>query len=486
MLKISKIIQPGSLTGAQMAKDMVDAIGMSVDESIRNDFKVMLEGRLQYIAQIIFDYNKSHSGGSGLVALNDTRQQLETIADEMAEDINVANMLPATAEEIPADRATLMGLLDIANKYPTYFDTSLINHLEDAMAQTEDVTPIQQEMVASGMFSAQQRMDMFIAKTKSTMERYEEMARMDVGQKTVEQEMREQKKGDKANAAEEEQKRLRELGLEPETKIENLTPEMRAEVEERQAEQAAAQLREEEKARAQGESRTEFYKGTMSPTGEIPGLDQFMKDLQVMAHSYFPGDEEMRATLIAYTGALMDAAAKDPDNWQQIAKEMFNSYPMLESLASEMQQKIDSQTYEREQKIRAPHRPPQETTPESQKIEELPADVSVTPEAPIAPTSAIIVKNQEFDAMKGQGPWELDLEAKAIRRRKVMVANAIMGRPPVPFTINDTVGFSRGSAIDSGKIVAIKAHSYIVENAAKNRTEVDHEAVFETSATDLF
>ena len=485
MLRLARIIAPGSLTGDQMGQDMVNAIAMAVDESIRKDFTVMLEGRIKYIAQIIFDYNKSRSGDNGMVALNETRKQLELIADEMAEDINVANMLPSTAAEIPADRATLMGLLDIANKYPTYFDTSLVNHLEEAMSQTEDVTPIQQEMVASGMFSSEQRMQNFIAKTKSTMETYEDMARMDTGERTINQEMREQKKGDKAQAQEDEQKRLHDLGLLPETKIENLTPEMRAEVEAREAERAKANLREQQKAQALGDTRTEFYKGTMGERSEVPGLDQFVKDLKIMADLYFPDDEEVRASVTAYTGALSDFAAKNPSNWQEEAMEMFKQFPLLADLAAEMQRTVDQGKATQDEKIRAPHRPPQETVPESQKVEEaMPTPADPLPN-PIQPTSALITKNKEFDASNGMGPWEMDKEAKVIQRRKVMVANAIMGRVPVPYAIGETVGFSCGSTIESGKIIAIKAHTFIVENA-KAKTEVAHEAVFETSATDLF
>jgi hypothetical protein len=124
--------------------------------------------------------------------------------------------------------------------------------------------------------------------------------------------------------------------------------------------------------------------------------------------------------------------------------------------------------------------------PEWQKAEAPEANVATGPTGPANPpvvTSAIITKNQEYD--KTMGPWELDKEAQAIRRRKVMVANAIQGRPVMPYGVGDTIAFSCKSSFDTGEIVDITKTAYVVKTAA-GQIEVAHEAAFEPTIKDIF
>ena len=573
MLKLAKIIQPGSVKASDMGHDMAAAAAINLPPERRGDFIALNEGIFANIAQAVLAYNMMYSGGVLNSAKLSTRRTLEDIGEEIQGEVALqsAPEMPQTVAEIPTDRAGITALLSLADKNPGLFDTGLVEKLYNMLApaapthphettfqqtpgaaeakaeelkqQTrmpkleqkypalekpwaesslhltaaDDAATLQQvhdEMVQSGQFSYEQRNNVFSDRLVETFLSWEDMVTQEKLAREVAHAGNANIREEKERSKQEEEARLEGL-LADEVSIADMSPSMRARVEQRQAEKADVQAREKAKAAEKEESRKELFRGVSKLPNETAGLEEYLRNLEkLLIKKPKKGgeeDEELRASFQAYAESLRYEAEKSPATWQNKAKDLIRQFPDLMDLAEEKSGREEQYQYERKQKqeYKPPHKPPQEMVPESQKADELPPGVFIPskplekpfnpiklppkpereepeePEEPIAPTSALITKNQEYDAMKGEGPWLLDKEAKAIRRRKVMVQNAMFGRPPVPYAIGDTVGFTRGSALDSGKIVAIKAHDYILETS-KGQVAVNHDAIFEPAQTDLF
>ena len=335
------------------------------------------------------------------------------------------------------------------------------------------VEQAREAMVNSGYFSEEQRSDAFNEKLTNELMQTQANIEEEVSRRATARAGRAEMKEQGQAAEAEEAARIKQIAEED---LANLTPETRKKLEDAQA--AAAQFEADEKAKSESTSqrRKEFSDTASEPTTAIPGLNQYIALLQkefLIPESNEPEDMMLHESLKKYFAELKAATASDPDNWRAPAADIMQRYPDLLERAeatgvmSQLQQKEKAERQEMR-----PSKGPEKEIPARQRKD-------------INPQSGLILKNQEYDAMKGEGPWELDIEAKAIRRRKVMVANAMMGRPPVPFAIGDVVGFDLGSTITSGKILAIAAAHYIVETP-KGVATVSHEAVFEPSATDLF
>ena len=337
----------------------------------------------------------------------------------------------------------------------------------DESAVLEQVREI---MVDSGYFSAEQRDVIFDQKINYMLQQVKDNIDQEIADRAAARagkaEIKEQKQ-DEALAADE---RVKQFTAD---ELASLSDETRKKLEDARAEQAKFEAEDKAKAESQSQRRKQFTDMAGGPTAAIPGLNQYTVLLQkvMIPESNEPEDQMLHESLKKYFAELKQATAADPDNWRAPAMDIIQKYPDLMERAdvvailSKVQK--DQQELRQEEK---PSRGPGKEIPPSQR-------------ASLNLRSALIKKNEEYD--KTHGPWELDIEAKALRRRKIMVANAVMGRPPVPFTLGDMVGFSRSSSVTSGKILAIAATDYILETD-KGVVKVSHEAVFEPAATDLF
>lgn len=531
MQKIAKILAPGSVDPRAMGHDIAEAAAANLAEDRRTDFIILNEGTFANVVQEIMNYHLLTSGGNRTIALRDTRNDAEKLGDDIAEDLSIADQLPTAPEDIPVDHAGLLGLLQIADKYPKVFDTALIekwyNMLSPATHPPKDLAPVadpellaqqlsemekkeqketekwekhfqgreqwsslavkqgadavasvRQEMIDSGLFTSEQRQAAFEDKLIDTYMAWQNLITDIKLQKEMAGEarenIREQKEGEEAKVQQSIEERT--VGLE------DMSPAMRAKVEERQAAEAKAKMQAEDDAKAAAERTMEFNVGTAPSETEIPGLDEFIRDLQVLTRRSpdEPPDEERIAKVHHYAEALKGAAKEHPEvPWETAAATLAKDFG-LEAEFSELEDTVRQQREQREkaQEMRAPSKPPAETVPESQKAEteeELPPGISVT--------TALIRKHEEFD--KTKGPWELDLEAKALRRRKLMVQNAVLGRPVLPYKVGDKVAFTRNTALVAGEIMDITQDTYVLKTDS-GEVEVAHGSVFDPGFEGLF
>jgi hypothetical protein len=531
MLKNSYILDSTSFSSSDYARDLTQAAAAGADPLHQKDIAVLTEGFFKNLADTIIDYNALLPEGDPNKSMLLVKQQLEKIADEVEGEALVTNRLPATAADIPHDKQGLGSLLlpirnnEVpASMFPTKGDFSIDKVWNllyptapaEAMPATEQaavpaaaaeeakpevtdmsagqgdegskhaswmfkasadeavaVEQAREMMVNSGYFSEEQRSESFNQKLNDILMQTQANIDDEITRRSIEHagraEMRE-KKQDDAQAEE-----ARQKGINGDVDLNSLSPATRKKLEDAQA--AAAKVSAEDDARAvsKQQRRQEFTDTADIPTAAIPGINQFIREMQLIMtpESNEPEDLMLHESLKKYFAELKQATAADPDNWRGPATDLMQQHPDLLERADVVA--ILAKLHRDEQDIRKEERPgrgPEKEIPARQR-------------ASLRMDAGLIMKNQEYDATKGQGPWELDIEAKAIRRRKVMVANAMLGRPPVPFALGDVVGFDRGSSITSGKILAIAAADYILETA-KGVVKVNHEAVFEPSATDLF
>ena len=592
MLKHSYVLKGTEVTADDYAASLAEAAAAGMPEARKRDMVILTQPYFKNIASGVMDYYSLLSGGNKLDAIKDASSELEKLADDIYTESELANQLPATPEEIPADRAGIVNLLQLARQNPKMFqswappvtDTDPetgkgeplvdipgfdINQVwrelypaapkqekqvydpnykwdptkepkketiemplvpaEDAAAavakveeektqvppapqeaepETSQRTPeeqaaedadraerdkqraeseknklkaswnfkvsadegavlqsVRQQMVDSGYFSKAQREEAFTSKLddvlKGWYDRINEAVRDAVGQKEYSKEMQMQKSQEQMDQT----KRVRDM-MADEAALAALSPETRKRIEEATQAQAAAQLSEEEKMSLRTQRREKAQETGGMPVPSIPGFEEFVRNLQyrfklLLAEGSV--DESSYHIIQDYAAAVVQAATNHPEiPWEKVAAEKINDFPELPALMEQLQMFAMFQDVEKEYK----------------KMEK-------PPKGPYSKEAGLITKNQQFDSMKGMGPWELDKEAKAIKRRKVMVANAMFGFPPVPFAIGDTVGFSRGSALDSGVIVNITKTNYTLRTAAGD-VLVDHENVFEPASTGLF
>ena len=482
MLRRSYITK--AITAAGMGHDIAEAASLGLPEDRRQDFIILHEGMFGNIVKEVLEYQNMLSGGNRNTAIAETQSIAESMGDAIAEDLSVADLLPSTPAEIPADRSGLTGLLQLADRQPKSFDTGKVEGWYNALAASDEAIPqVREEMVQSGLFSSEQRMSVFSEKLQDTYNMWQDNVVRELTDRATKAAGKSEVKEQNERLRAEEQARIADLV--GDVSIADIKdPAMRAKVEQRQAEIAKAQIAEQEKFMEQDRRQSEFAESVSKPSAITPGLDAYLEDIkrQLTPDSNDPEDIAMQQRVVEFSNELRGAVAATPEiPWETASAVIMKQYPDLLDLATALQADVDQGKYERErgtldqQEIRPPHKRPDQTVPESQKADELPEGITTS--------SALIKKNEEFD--KTKGPWEIDLEAKALRRRKVMVANALLGRPPLPYTVGDSVAFSRGSSLDCGSIVDITATHYVVK-AKNDQVEIAHEAVFEPAIKELF
>ncbi|HRZ77404.1 MAG TPA: hypothetical protein P5248_08560 [Bacteroidales bacterium] len=533
MLKHSRFLSPESITAQDYARDLAAAAAAGADPLHQKDIAVLTEGFFQNLASVIIDYNILLSGGDANTYILAARNTLEKIADDVEEEALIANNLPATAADIPHDKQGLGSLLllpkndaKVARLFPNKGDFSVDKvwnllfsaapkgeaestypvqspeelakmeeglasgeikpHVEDmseglnkpaawtfikaAADESAVVEQARQMMVDSGYFSEEQRSDAFNQKLNDILMQTKANIDDEVAARAAARAGRAELAEQKQAEGEAEDLRVKEIA---EGDLANLSPETRKKLEDAQAERAKAIAEETNKQEMVKDRKKEFSGTPGIPTPAVPGLDNFvdkMRRVMVPEDKTLEG-QQLNVSMNAYLSELQKAIASDPDNWRGPAADLIQNYPDLMERAEVVDILSQQQNEAREEKRE--YKPPMGPG----------KDIPVSQRSSLNVAAGLIKKHEEYD--KTRGPWELDIEAKALRRRKVMVANSMMGRPPVPYTLGDTVGFSRGSEITSGKILAIAASTYIVETL-KGVTKVAHEEVFEPSATNLF
>jgi hypothetical protein len=98
-------------------------------------------------------------------------------------------------------------------------------------------------------------------------------------------------------------------------------------------------------------------------------------------------------------------------------------------------------------------------------------------------SSALIAKNSEYD--KTKGAWDLDRDARIIRRRKNMIANALADKPAVPYVTGDTLVLTHNGSLVSGVLESATDTDYTLR-VGDTLVTVPHEVVVEPGMEGMF